>query len=69
MINHRWKDNKCIKCGIFRARVTFTQLMAVTDQPPYNHYKYSSGFIYSPNETSKRPDCKPKKQTNDTPTH
>jgi hypothetical protein len=58
MSNHRWNNNKCIKCGIFRVRATFRLFMAVTDQPPYNHYKYSTDWIYGPNETKKRPECK-----------
>jgi hypothetical protein len=32
--------------------------MAISDQPPYNHYKYSTGWVYGPNETRKRPECK-----------
>jgi hypothetical protein len=62
MSNHRWQNDKCVHCGITRKRVTFKQLMAISDQPPYNHYQYSTGYIYIPNGTSKRPECNKQKQ-------
>lgn len=57
--NHRWKYNKCIHCGITRVKKTFKYLMAITNHPPYNHYVYEQGYIYSDDEqtTRERPYC------------
>lgn len=52
--NHRWKDNKCIHCGITRLKKTFKYLMAITNHPPYDHYLYEQGYIYSDGEQARR---------------
>ncbi len=60
MANHRWKENACTKCGIIRKREAIKTLMAITNSPPYDHYKYESRWVYSLNNkiTTKRPECK-----------
>lgn len=57
---HRWIGNQCIKCGLLRERKTGKLLMAISSQPPYNHYKYESYYEYNDGlrKTNKRPDCK-----------
>ena len=52
--NHRWKEDKCILCGITRVKKTFKYLMAITNDPPYNHYMYERGYIYSDGEQTRR---------------
>ncbi len=60
MTNHKWSDDKCIHCGITRQYETQALLMAVTEQPPYNHYKYTTKYCYYKLDgvwTFIRPDC------------
>lgn len=52
--NHRWKDNVCVHCGVQRTKKTFKLLMAITNHPPYDHYMYETGYIYSDGETNSR---------------
>lgn len=60
-MNHKWVENKCINCGITREKKSWRMLMAITDTPPYDHYKYGKTYAYffEPKiYTFKRPDCK-----------
>lgn len=61
-MNHKWKDNVCIHCGIKRIRKYWRQLMAVVNHPPWEAYMPGTDWYYTkPNETKgtfKRPDCK-----------
>ena len=47
---HKWSKgpwpNECVRCGLIRTRRTFKYLMAITNKPPYNHYKYESKMVY-----------------------
>ena len=47
---HRWMKGGlpqlCLDCGTIRSRETFKYLMAITNNPPYNHYKYETKMIY-----------------------
>lgn len=52
--NHRWKDNKCIRCGVTRVKKTFRYRMAITNHPPYDHYIYEQVYIYSDGEQTRR---------------
>lgn len=56
-MTHRWNNNTCIHCGISRERRTETLLMAITDFPPYNHYRYQVKWWYGNKHGFKRPDC------------
>lgn len=58
MSNHRWKDNTCTHCAITRVKKYWKLLMAITDQPPYNHYKTGTDWWYGHSYKFKRPDCK-----------
>lgn len=57
---HRWIGNTCNKCGLMRIRKTRKFLMAITNQPPYDHYQYEQYWEYSDGikTMDKRPDCK-----------
>lgn len=60
MMNHRWKENQCIHCGIKRKRHYSKLLMAITDFPPYDHYLREMIWVFSFDGgkwTSTRPDC------------
>ncbi len=59
MINHKWIENKCVRCGIERQQKPYKLLMAVTNRPPYNHYKSGVSVTYLVNGgwTITRPDC------------
>lgn len=60
-MNHRWENNVCIKCGLHRKRKTQSLLMAITNFPPYNHYKHEwLWWYYIRNKEIGflRPDCK-----------
>jgi hypothetical protein len=52
--NHRWNDNKCVHCGITRFKKTFKYLMAITNNPPYDHYLYKQRYVYTDGEQSRR---------------
>lgn len=65
-MNHRWKDNVCVHCGIVRERKYWKLLMAITDTQPYDHYQRGVDWRYGiPNEDGvtvksigfERPDC------------
>jgi hypothetical protein len=60
MSNHRWNSDTCIKCGIKRHKKTIKYRMAITDFPPYDHYKYEQIYIYINGEGTmyQRPNCK-----------
>lgn len=57
---HRWISNTCIKCGLMRTQKTSKLLMAISDEAPYNHYKYEQYYEYNDGIKTmvKRPDCK-----------
>lgn len=57
---HSWVGDQCCKCGLSRKRKTFKYRMAITSQPPYDHYMYETKMVYSQGgrELEKRPDCK-----------
>jgi hypothetical protein len=57
-MNHKWQDNTCIHCGIKRERKTWRLLMAIVNHPPYNAYKYGTGWHYGEPYKFNRPDCK-----------
>lgn len=57
-MNHRWKDNTCIHCGLTRERKTQKLLMAITNNPPFNHYRYEVKWWYGEYLGYNRPDCK-----------
>jgi hypothetical protein len=54
MKRHKWngakKVNVCVKCGLKKFRVSERLLMAITNHPPYNHYKYIQTFNYMDNK-------------------
>jgi len=62
-IYHKWRKGGlpqlCLRCGILRSRKTFKIRMAITNYPPYDHYKYESKMVYTDiNGTLlKRPNC------------
>lgn len=62
-MKHKWRKGAipqlCEKCGIIRSRKTFKYLMAITNKPPYNHYKYETKLVYTDIEKTvdKAPDC------------
>jgi len=56
-MNHKWKDNVCVRCGIARKRKGWKLLMAITNHPPYNHYIYGNDWHYGKEHGFKRPDC------------
>ena len=59
-MNHRWKNNTCIKCGVQRKRVYYRQLMAIVNHPPWEAYMRVQEWIYfRPGEKpiSNRPNC------------
>jgi len=58
--NHRWIGGTCNKCGLMRTLKTKKLLMAITNSPPYNHYKYEQYYEYNDGirTLEKRPDCK-----------
>ena len=64
MSNHKWRvgdyPQLCLRCGCIRNRKAFKYLMAITNQYPYNHYKYETKLVYTTlKETTEiRPDCK-----------
>jgi hypothetical protein len=53
----------CLNCGVQRKRRTRTLLMAITNFPPYNHYKYDYLWFYWTDDINKgtfiRPNCTP----------
>lgn len=58
--NHKWKDNKCIKCGVERVMKKYKQHMATLNHPPWDLYKYGESYSYSKGEIKyrfERPDC------------
>lgn len=66
MKRHNWRKGGypqlCKNCGILRERKTFKFLMAITNTPPYDHYKYETKMVYTygpagPIETPIRPEC------------
>lgn len=46
MKNHKWKNDKCERCGIERKRKNVKLLMAIVNHPPWEAYKYESFWIY-----------------------
>jgi hypothetical protein len=62
-MNHKWKDNVCVNCGIVRERKSWKLLMAQIGSKDY--YKYGSGYYYGLPQDKvlvyglgfKRPDC------------
>jgi hypothetical protein len=61
---HRWKNNKCVRCGISRKRKYWKLLMAITNHPPYNHYKASNSWWYGEEHKFQRTNCNSKKINN-----
>lgn len=45
-MNHKWKNNNCVNCGITRIKKGWKLLMAISDHPPYNHFKYGNSWFY-----------------------
>lgn len=68
-MNHRWETisthrqltQKCKRCGVIRRRESTKQLMAITQTPPYYHYRYESvwSYMYDGKKTLIRPNCEP----------
>lgn len=61
-MNHRWKDNKCIHCGIKRQRKEWRRKHfysgvrhGIWQDIPF--YKYGIGYYYGDTHKFKRPDC------------
>lgn len=44
IINHKWENDICLKCGTQRRRVTIKQRMAIVGSRDY--YKYTTGYQY-----------------------
>ena len=61
-MNHKWKDNVCVNCGISRIKRSWKLLMCIVNHPPWEVYKYGKSFWYKEIKSFKRPDCK--KQNN-----
>jgi len=62
-MNHKWENNICVNCGVNRERKTRSLLMAISEFPPYNHYKHEWLWFYWYPENNtvvgfNRPDCK-----------
>lgn len=61
-MNHRWKDDQCIHCGIKRKRKSWKLLMAISEDGFKNYYRYGKNWWYSSDDfktgTFQRPDCK-----------
>lgn len=58
MLRHKWKDNECVKCKIFRERSTLKIRMAINHN--IDHYKYETKYKYfleGGKETWLRPEC------------
>ncbi len=65
-MNHRWEDNKCIRCGVKRKRHNEKILMAVCNHPPWEAYRHEVYWIFTFDGlkwSAKRPDCKKIKTT------
>lgn len=45
-MNHKWKNNKCVHCGLFRIMKSWSRLMAIVNHPPWNVYKYGRDWYY-----------------------
>jgi len=65
MRKHKWKDNKCVRCGIKRKMKYWRTLMAIVNHPPWEAYASGTNYYYffgdddvTMNGTFKRPDCK-----------
>jgi hypothetical protein len=63
-MRHKWSigkhPNECLICGCIRTKETHKYLMAITNRPPYNHYKYISVTVYidkKGNKTTNSPTC------------
>lgn len=58
-MNHKWKDNICVHCGIKREMKTWKLLMAMVGSRDY--YQYGRQYYYTVNGvkkgTFKRPEC------------
>lgn len=65
-MNHRWKDNKCIHCGISRIKKYWRQLMSVMNHPPWEAWRSGTDWYYynksKQDGTFNRPECKNHKQ-------
>lgn len=46
MLNHKWKNDKCLRCGLERKRKTVKRRMAIVNHPPYDVYKYETFWVY-----------------------
>lgn len=62
-MRHKWNihGDVCLRCGLVRIRRSRALLMAITDFPPYNHYRYEQYWEYNTiegNLTHTRPECK-----------
>lgn len=47
MKNHKWNNNQCVRCGIKRKRYCIKTLMAIVNHPPWDVYKYHTGWAFS----------------------
>lgn len=60
-MNHKWENDKCLKCGINRCKQTRKLHMAIVNHPPWDVYKYDHIYFYfndSGKGTYNRPECK-----------
>lgn len=57
-MNHRWKDNTCIHCGITRKRKYWRLLMAIVNHPPWEAYLTGTDWWYGEKHKFQRPECK-----------
>lgn len=55
----KWTKEICLRCGIKREKKTFKHLMAISNTPPYNHYRYEQSYVYyaGKEKTKERPTC------------
>lgn len=57
-MNHKWKDNTCVNCGLKREKKSWKLLMCIVNHPPYDVYKYGKNWWYGKENQFIRPDCK-----------
>lgn len=66
-MNHKWENNTCVNCGIKRKRKYWKLLMAITNEPPYDHYLTGTDWWYGNKHQFKRPICNKTLTPNKTP--
>lgn len=59
-MKHKWIDGKCTVCGLRRKVKSWKLRMAITNEPPYDHYMRGTKMAYSWNGERwdfTRPEC------------